>query len=132
MVEAVVNAVGNKGWELVAWSPTLRSSLYANGQGRRQQGASRGIEEGGGEKKPASAVYDSHTKASSNGNPVPIYGFGCSWLNVLATHKVCIKGVPSWAILPAATLRQKLQIKLAISPNHSVLRTGKPVVALTP
>ena len=34
MVGVVVNAVGNKGWELVAWSPTLRSSLYANGQGR--------------------------------------------------------------------------------------------------
>ena len=31
----------------------------------------------------------------------------------------------------AATLRQKLQIKLATSPSHSVLTQGRPVPALT-
>ena len=31
----------------------------------------------------------------------------------------------------AATLRKKLQIKLSISPNHSILTLGQPVPALT-
>ena len=33
--------------------------------------------------------------------------------------------------LGAATLRQKLQIKLSISPSHSILTSGLPVPALT-
>ena len=34
-------------------------------------------------------------------------------------------------ILRAATLRQKLRIKLSISPSHSILTLGRPVPALT-
>ena len=34
-------------------------------------------------------------------------------------------------IVCAVTLRQKLQIKLAISPSHSILTPGRPVPALT-
>ena len=35
-------------------------------------------------------------------------------------------------ILRAATLRQKLQIKLSTSPSHSILTPGRPVPVLTP
>ena len=34
-------------------------------------------------------------------------------------------------ILHAATLRQKLQIKLSTSPSHSIVTLGQPVPALT-
>ena len=34
-------------------------------------------------------------------------------------------------ILRAATLREKLQIKLSTSPSHSILTPGQPVPALT-
>ena len=34
-------------------------------------------------------------------------------------------------VVCAATLRQKLQIKLAILPNHSILTPGQPVPGLT-
>ena len=34
-------------------------------------------------------------------------------------------------IMRAATLRQKLQIQLSISPSHSILTLGRPVPALT-
>ena len=34
-------------------------------------------------------------------------------------------------VVRAATLRHKLQIKLAASPSHSVLTPGQPVPALT-
>ena len=33
--------------------------------------------------------------------------------------------------VPAATVRQKLQIKLSTSPSHSTLTLGQPVPALT-
>ena len=36
------------------------------------------------------------------------------------------------SIVLAATLRQKLHIKLAISPRHSILTLDQPVLALTP
>ena len=35
------------------------------------------------------------------------------------------------SIICAATLRKKLQIKLAISPSHSVMAQGQPVPALS-
>ena len=34
-------------------------------------------------------------------------------------------------VVRAATLRQKLQIKLSILPSHSILTSGRPVPALT-
>ena len=40
-------------------------------------------------------------------------------------------GKSAQTILSAATLRQKLQIKLSISPSHSIPTLGQPVPALT-
>ena len=39
---------------------------------------------------------------------------------------------PSWTIVRtrAATLRQKLQIELVVSPSHSIPTSGQPVIAL--
>ena len=51
----------------------------------------------------------------------------CWLLNVPATCE-CISGTD---LLSAATLRLKLQIKLSISPSHSILTSGQAVPALT-
>ena len=52
------------------------------------------------------------------------------WLvNVQTSWKLYLQERPAKAIVCAATQRQKLQIKLAISSNHSIL--AKPVLALT-
>ena len=37
----------------------------------------------------------------------------------------------AWAIGFAAMLKHKLQIKVAVSPSHSILTSGQPVLALT-
>ena len=44
---------------------------------------------------------------------------------------VYLKDGSAQTILHAATLRQKLQIKLSNLPNHSILTPGQPVPALT-
>ena len=45
--------------------------------------------------------------------------------------RVYLRDGSAQTILRAATLRQKLQIKLSISPSHSILTPGRPVPALT-
>ena len=45
--------------------------------------------------------------------------------------RVYLRDESAQTILRAATLRQKLQIKLSISPSHSILTPGRPVPALT-
>ena len=54
-----------------------------------------------------------------------------SWLNMPATCKVFLKDRFVWTSLITATLTQKLQIQLAVSPSHSMLTAGQPVLALT-
>ena len=44
--------------------------------------------------------------------------------------RVYLRDGSAQTILCAATLRYKLQIKLSISPSHSMLTTGQPVPAL--
>ena len=44
---------------------------------------------------------------------------------------VCLRDGSARTAVRAATLQQKLQIKLAISPGHSILTQGQPVPALT-
>ena len=44
---------------------------------------------------------------------------------------VCLTDGHAQIILRAATLREKLQIKLSTSPSHSILAPGQPVPALT-
>ena len=55
------------------------------------------------------------------------------WLLALRPNKmlVYLRDRPAQTILRAATLRQKLQAKLSISPSHSILTPGQPVPALT-
>ena len=59
-------------------------------------------------------------------------GFVC-WLFVLrpSNMRVYLRDRSAQTILRAATLRQKLQIKLSISPSHSILTPSQPVPALT-
>ena len=45
--------------------------------------------------------------------------------------RVYLRDGSAHTILRAATLRQKLQIKLSISPSHSILTPGRPVPVLT-
>ena len=45
--------------------------------------------------------------------------------------RVYLRDGSAQTILRAATLRQKLQIKLSTSPSHSILTPGRPVPALT-
>ena len=45
--------------------------------------------------------------------------------------RVYLRDGSAQTIIRAATLRQKLQIKLSISPSHSILTPGQPVPALT-
>ena len=45
--------------------------------------------------------------------------------------RVYLRDGSAQTILRAATLRQKLQIQLSISPSHSILTPGRPVPALT-
>ena len=45
--------------------------------------------------------------------------------------QVYLKDGSAQTILRAATLRQKLQTKISISPSHSILIPGQPVPALT-
>ena len=42
-----------------------------------------------------------------------------------------VGGSGAQTILRAATLKQKVQIKLSVSPSHSILTPGQPVHALT-
>ena len=49
----------------------------------------------------------------------------------LSNMTVYLRDGSAWTNLTAATMRQNLQIKLAISPNYSILTLGQPVVALT-
>ena len=44
---------------------------------------------------------------------------------------VYLRNGSAQTIVPAATLTKKLQIKLSISPSHSILTLGQPVPALT-
>ena len=44
---------------------------------------------------------------------------------------VYLKDGSAQTILRVATLRQKSQIKLSISPSHSILTPGRPVPELT-
>ena len=57
--------------------------------------------------------------------------FVCWLLNVPATCGVYLRDRSAQTILHAATLRQKLQIQLSISPSHNILTLGQPVLALT-
>ena len=50
--------------------------------------------------------------------------------NVPATH-LCISGTHLPRHVRSATLRQKLQIKLSVSPSYSILTPDRPVLALT-
>ena len=45
--------------------------------------------------------------------------------------RVYLRDGSAQTILRAATLRQKLQIQLSISPSHSILTPGQPIPALT-
>ena len=55
-----------------------------------------------------------------------------SWLdNVPAVCKVHIKDGSAQTLAHATTMRQKLLLKLAISPNSSILTLDQPVLALT-
>ena len=54
-----------------------------------------------------------------------------SLLNVPATYKLYPGNGFAPTILRGATLRYKLQIKLTISPSHSILTPGQSVLALT-
>ena len=45
--------------------------------------------------------------------------------------QVYLRDGSAQSIVRAATLRYKLQTKLSISPNHSILTPGRPVPALT-
>ena len=55
------------------------------------------------------------------------------WLVALhpSNMLVHLKGGSAQTSVRAATLRQKLQIKLSVSPSHSILTPGQPVPALT-
>ena len=53
------------------------------------------------------------------------------WLACLTPKLVLPRDGSAQTIVHAATLRQKLQIKLAVSPSHSILTPGRPVPALT-
>ena len=48
-----------------------------------------------------------------------------------ATCSVDLRDGSAQTTVRAATLGQKFQIKLAISPSHSILTQGQPVTALT-
>ena len=52
-------------------------------------------------------------------------------VNVSAVCPSLVDGY-SFTVVRAATLRQHLLIKLAVSPNHSIPTPGQPVLALTP
>ena len=53
------------------------------------------------------------------------------WLrNVPVIMPVFLRDGSAQTIARAATLREKLQIKLAVSPSHSTLTPGQPVPAL--
>ena len=59
-------------------------------------------------------------------------GFVC-WLVAYrpSNMRVYLRDRSAQTILRAATLRQKLQIQLSISPSHSILTPGRPVPVLT-
>ena len=44
---------------------------------------------------------------------------------------VCLRDGSARTVVRAATLRQKLQIKLSTSPSHSILTPGRPVPVRT-
>ena len=44
---------------------------------------------------------------------------------------VCLMGGSADTMVCAATLRQTFQIKLSVSPSHSLMTPGQPVPALT-
>ena len=50
-------------------------------------------------------------------------------LNVQKTRTMFVGDGSALRVVRAVTLRQKLQIKLAISPTRSILTPGQPVVA---
>ena len=56
------------------------------------------------------------------------HGFASlSWLlNVPATCKVYLGDGSVWHFVRAATLRQKLEITIALSPRYSILTSGQP------
>ena len=58
---------------------------------------------------------------------------GC--LTCLSQHPsnilLCLRDGPALTIIQAATLKQKLRIKLSISPSHSIRTPGQTVPALT-
>ena len=103
-------------------------------------GAKRGRDAGGGTKRP-SDFSSSPTDAVRFPSPrlLATSAASVSWwfvrwpaasrpTNMLVYHK----DGSAQAILCAATLRRKLQIKLSTSPSHSILTPGRPVLALTP
>ena len=57
----------------------------------------------------------------------------CLFVGCLASSNglVYLRDGSAQTILRAATLRQKLQIKLSTSPSHSILTPGPPVPVLT-
>ena len=68
---------------------------------------------------------------------IEIYHSGPDPSIIMSPVEVCLllvylRGVrDAQTVLSAATLRQKLQIKVSISPSHSILTPGQPVPALT-
>ena len=57
---------------------------------------------------------------------------GCLLAKRPSNMQVYLRDGSAQTVLPAATLRCKLQTKLPISPSHSILTPGKPVPALAP
>ena len=58
----------------------------------------------------------------------------CARVHVCVCVCVCVRACVracAQTSVPAATLRYKLQIKLPISPSHSILTPGQPVPPLT-
>ena len=56
----------------------------------------------------------------------------CLFVGCLPSNmQVYLRDGSAKTIVRAATLRQKLQIKLSISPSHSILTLGRPVPMLT-
>ena len=55
-----------------------------------------------------------------------------SWsFNIPATCSMYLRDRSIETVVHAATLRQKSRVKLAMSPTHSILTSGQPVLALT-
>ena len=73
----------------------------------------------------------SHTCDLNIGTPVATLPGAWCYTYRVSNMQVYLRDESAQIILRAATLRQKLQIQLSISPSHSLLTPGQPVPALT-